>query len=157
MIRCYQKHLSNNEKYNCQIRNTLEEKLLYMHRGGNRIESETLKTSDLSKDGLLHNIWLFVYRAFGNSEVKAKLGTRTRNSSALGRGRKRSSRSKGRHPFQKKINHEFGCAEVGKHDVLDDGMVKLPKTITDMLRSLVEVNPQKINEYLILDWFFDDG
>ncbi|KAI9279893.1 hypothetical protein BY458DRAFT_545049 [Sporodiniella umbellata] len=52
--------------------------------------------------------------------------------------------------FKKKL---VGCAEVGKHDVLviddkylDDGMVKLPKTIRDMLCGLVEANPHRINQ-----------
>lgn len=134
-----------------------------MNAAGLFEEGELLNTNDFSEDDLLHTLWTFVYRAFRKSEVKAKLGERTSVSSALGRNESRSLEFRERRERKaigakvdilfKKTTDEVGCTEVGKHDVLviddkylDDGMVKLPKTIRDMLCGLVEVNPHKINQ-----------
>lgn len=126
-------------------------------------DAEALKMEGLSEDVLLHKVLAFVYRAFRNGEVKAKLGERTSASSGLGRNEGRSVELTERRERKvvgakvdilfKKINYEFGCAEVGKHDVLSidgkylsDGMIKLPQTLRDMLCSHVEVNPNKLND-----------
>ncbi|GAA5804499.1 hypothetical protein HPULCUR_009997 [Helicostylum pulchrum] len=126
-------------------------------------EGELLNTNDFSEDDLLHTLWTFIYRAFKKSHVRAKLGEHTSISSALGRNEGRSLEFRQRRerkvvgakvdiPFKKIVN-EVGCTEVGKHDVLliddkylDDGMMKLPKTIRDILCGLIEVNPHKINQ-----------
>lgn len=125
---------------------------------------ESLDLNDFSEDDLLHSVWPFVYRAFRNSEVKAKLGERTSASSAIARNEGRSVEFMMRRERKavgakvdilfKKINYEYGCTEEGKHEVLsiddkylNDGMIKLPQTLRDMLCSLVEVNPNKLNEF----------
>jgi hypothetical protein len=126
---------------------------------------ENLNTVDFSEGDLLHHLWRFVYKAFRTSQVKAKLGEHTSVSSVMGRNNDRtleSDEKRERKPvgakvdilFKKITNEEVGCAEVGKHDVLviddkylDDGMVKLPKTLKDILYLLVEVNPHKINQF----------
>ncbi|CAO3698963.1 unnamed protein product [Rhizopus stolonifer] len=48
--------------------------------------------------------------------------------------------------------HELGSCEAGKSNVvpvddkyLDDGLMKLPKTLRDILAMLVAVNPEKVN------------
>lgn len=126
-------------------------------------KSETLDMTDFSKNDLLHNLWSFVYRAFKNSEVKARLGERTSASSAFGskEGRFMELTEEGDRKLVetkvdilfKRFTYELGCAKVGDHDVLviddqylNDGMLNLPKTLRNMLCSLVEVNPCKINE-----------
>lgn len=112
---------------------------------------------------MLHNLWKFVYRACKKSQVEAKLGERTSVSSSLSKNEGRSLEFKDRRARKalgakvdilfKKIADKFGCCEVGKHDVLtigdkylNDGMVKLPKTLRDILYVLVEANPHKINQ-----------
>lgn len=49
-------------------------------------------------------------------------------------------------------NNEFGSCEIGRDMVtvadnkyMDDGLVKLPKTLRDMLCMLVNQNPRQIN------------
>lgn len=89
---------------------------------------ESLDLNDFSEGDLLHFHWVFVYRAFRNSEVKAKLGEGTSTSSALGRNEGRSVELTERRERKnvgakvdilfEKINHQVGCAEAGKHDVL---------------------------------------
>ncbi|EIE88706.1 hypothetical protein RO3G_13417 [Rhizopus delemar RA 99-880] len=134
-----------------------------MNAAGLFEEGELLNTNDFFEGDSLHTLWTFVYRAFKKSEVKAKLGERTSVSSALGKNEGRSLEFRERRERKaigakvdilfKKITDEVGCTEVGKHDVLviddkylDDGMVKLPRTIRDMLCVLVEANPHKINQ-----------
>ncbi|KAG1472238.1 hypothetical protein G6F56_001656 [Rhizopus delemar] len=134
-----------------------------MNAAGLFEEGELLNTNDFSESDLLHTLWTFVYRAFKKSGIKAKLGERTSVSSALGKNEGRSLEFRERRERKvtgakvdilfKKITDEVGCTEVGKHDVLvidnkylDDGMVKLPRTIRDMLCVLVETSPHKINQ-----------
>ncbi|RCH97902.1 hypothetical protein CU097_013459 [Rhizopus azygosporus] len=127
-------------------------------------ENDRLNTDDFLEADLLHNLWQFIDKAFRTSGVKAKLGERTSASFALGRNEGRSLELAERRErksvgakvdilFKKKITDEVGCAEVGKYDVLivddkylDNGMIKLPKTLRDMLCTFAEVNRQKINQ-----------
>ncbi|KAG2211626.1 hypothetical protein INT47_008723 [Mucor saturninus] len=97
-----------------------------------------------------------------DSPVNAKLVERISTASSLGR-----SESRGLEGLSKrerkvtgakvdilfKVGHyEVKCCEVGKEDVLpydnkylDDGMLKLPKTLRDMFSRLVKVNLVKAN------------
>jgi hypothetical protein len=126
-------------------------------------QNENIDLVDYSEADLFHHVWLFVYNCFKSSQVKAKLGERGSRSSALGRNSERvleSTKRRERKASGAKVNVLFksgvrkvGCAEVGKDDVLvvddkyiDDDLIKLPKALRHMLRELVNINPQKINE-----------
>ncbi|KAI8977129.1 hypothetical protein BDF20DRAFT_835961 [Mycotypha africana] len=134
-----------------------------MNAAGLFEERELLNTNDFSESDLLHTLWTFVYRVFKKGEVKAQLGERMSVSSALGKNEGRSLEFIQRRERKvvgakvdilfTKFTNEIGCAEVGKQDVLviddkylDNGMVKLPRTIRDMLCVLVQANPYKINQ-----------
>ncbi|CEP16415.1 hypothetical protein [Parasitella parasitica] len=124
---------------------------------------------DFSEGDLLHHVWLFVYNCFRSGGIEAKLGERGSVASALRRNEKRgleaverrerkASRAKVDILFKAGGIHEVGCSEVGKDNVLaiddkylDDGMIKLPKTLRHILKELVQVNPSLKMELVIMD------
>lgn len=126
--------------------------------------NDIINLADFSEGDLLHHVWLFVYNCFRSGGIEAKLGERGSVASALGRNEKRGLEAVERRErkasgdkvdtlFKAGGIHEVGCSEVGKDNVLaiddkylDDGMIKLPKTLRHMLKELVRVNPSKINE-----------
>lgn len=100
---------------------------------------------------------------FGTSTTK--LGERVSTACSLGRNESRGLEGLSRRERKvteakvdilfKAGRHEVGSCEVGKEDVLpiddkylDDGMIKLPKTLRDMLSRLVKANPVKVNSLL---------
>lgn len=112
---------------------------------------------------MFKKIWQLTYKCFKDSFVEAKLGERVSPASSLGRNENRSLEGifrRDRKATGAKVDilfkagrHEVGCCEVGKDDVLpvddkylDDGMMKMPKTLRDMFSRLVETNPAKIND-----------
>ncbi|SAM00658.1 hypothetical protein [Absidia glauca] len=125
--------------------------------------NDTLDLNDHSESDLLHGVWQFVYRAFQNQGIKAKLGERCSVAVALGRNEDRALEvveRRVRKAMGAKVdilfkagNDEVGTCEVGKDKVcitddkyLDDGLIKLPKTLKDMLAVLIQKNPAKIND-----------
>lgn len=119
---------------------------------------ERIVLNDFSEGDLFNKIWQFVYKCFQDSPIDAKLGERVSTATSLGRNESRGLEGVNRR--ERKITgakvdilfkagrHEIGCCEVGKEDVLpiddkylDDGKIKQPKTLRDMLSKLVEVNP----------------
>ncbi|KAI7869840.1 uncharacterized protein EV154DRAFT_530435 [Mucor mucedo] len=125
-------------------------------------DDERIELSDFSEGDLSNKIWQFVFKCFKESHVDAKLGERVSTASSLGRNESRGLEGLGRRERKvtgvkvdilfKAGRHEVGCCEVGKEDVLpiddkylDDGMMKLPKTLRDMLSRLVNANPIKVN------------
>lgn len=134
--------------------------------------SNTLDLNDYSESDILHDIWPFVYRAYKNQDIRAKLGERCSIAVALGRNRDRSLEAVEKRPRKamgakvdiifKIGGDELGTCEVGKDKVviaddkyLNDGLTKLPKTLRDMLAILVQKNPAKVNQltsigYLIM-------
>ncbi|CAO3630349.1 unnamed protein product [Mucor hiemalis] len=126
--------------------------------------NDIINLADFSEGDLLHHVWLFVYNCFRSGVIEAKLGERGSVASALGRNEKRGLEAVERRErkasgakvdtlFKAGGIHEVGCSEVGKDNVLaidnkylDDGIIKLPKTLRHMLKELVRVNPSKINE-----------
>jgi hypothetical protein len=124
--------------------------------------NKLLDTSDYSEADLLHRIWPFVYNLFQDNEIKAKLGERCSVAVAVFKNGNRSLETNEKRPRKnmgakldilfKCGSVEVGSSEVGKDDVIeaddkyfDDGLVKLPKTLRDMLAALVRKNPAQIN------------
>ncbi|KAI7889498.1 uncharacterized protein EV154DRAFT_538835 [Mucor mucedo] len=126
--------------------------------------NDIINLVDFSEEDLHHHVWLFVYTCFRSGGIEAKLGERGSVASAIGRNVKRGLEALERRErkasgakvdilFKAGGINEVGCSEIGKDNVLaiddkylDDGMIKLPKTLRHMLKELVQVNPSKINE-----------
>lgn len=125
-------------------------------------DAERIGLDGFSEGDLFNKIWQFVFKCFKDSPVEAKLGERVSTASSLGRNESRGLEGLSRRERKvtgakvdilfKAGRHEVGCCEVGKEDVLpiddkylDDGMMKLPKTLRDMLSRLVKTNPIKVN------------
>lgn len=123
---------------------------------------DELNLNNYSEADILHDVWPFVYRIFKEKGVKAMLGERFSVAVALARNANRSLEAMERRPRKipgsrvdvlfKIVNDELGTCEVGKDKViavddkyLDDGLVKLPKTLRDMLSVLVQKNPAQAN------------
>ncbi|CAO3658667.1 unnamed protein product [Rhizopus stolonifer] len=124
--------------------------------------AERIELNDFSEGDLFNKIWQFVFKCFKDSPIEAKLGERVSTACSLGRNKNRGL--EGLSKRERKVTgvkvdilfkagrHEVGSCEVGKEDVLpiddkylDDGMIKLPKTLRDMLSRLVKANPVKVN------------
>ncbi|KAI8978411.1 hypothetical protein BDB01DRAFT_270306 [Pilobolus umbonatus] len=123
---------------------------------------DTLILNDYSESDLLHEVWPFVYRVFKDREIRAALGEKSSVAVALGRNGDRSLEAVDRRSRKamgarvdilfRICNTELGSCEVGNNRVtvvddkyLDDGLIKLPKTLRDMLVVLVQKNPDKVN------------
>ncbi|KAG1464114.1 hypothetical protein G6F56_005147 [Rhizopus delemar] len=116
----------------------------------------------IKENDLLHSVWRFVYRAFSRGQIKAMLGESCSVAVAMSRNKDRALEVSERRP-RKSIGakldvlfkagvHELGSCEAGKSNIvpaddkyLDDGLMKLPKTLRDMLAMLVTANPEKVN------------
>ncbi|KAI9256054.1 hypothetical protein EDC94DRAFT_650450, partial [Helicostylum pulchrum] len=126
------------------------------------LHSNQLEFNDSSEADLLHDVWPFIYRAFKDKEVRALLGERASVAVALARNEERSIEVTEKRPRKsmgakvdilfKTCGNEYGVCEAGKDDVtiaddkyIDDGLVKLPKTLRDMLSLLVQKNPDQVN------------
>lgn len=120
--------------------------------------------NDYSESDLLHQLWRFIYRQFGDCSSRAMLSERCSVAGAIARNNDRSL--EGQEKRQRKImgakldilfksgTDELGSCEVGNDcfvivddKYMDDGLVKLPKTLRDMLSALVETNPTKVNQF----------
>ncbi|KAG1448716.1 hypothetical protein G6F46_011062 [Rhizopus delemar] len=129
------------------------------------LENDVLELNDFSEADLLHDIWPFLYRAFKNKGTKVSLGERASGAVALARNEHRgleAREKRSRKAIGAKLDivfkigyDEHGSCEVGKNDVtvaddkyLNDGLIKLPKTLRDMMALLVQKNSQKINSLL---------
>lgn len=131
-----------------------------------------LSLNDYSEADLLHKLWLFVYNLYDDELIQAKLGERSSIAVSLGRNENRTIPCVEKRPRKAKGSKldilfkygsvEVGTCEVGKNDVvpvdnkyLDDGRMKLPKTLRDMFACLVQKSPENINNittvgYLIM-------
>lgn len=124
--------------------------------------TERIQLNDFSEGDLFNKIWQFTFKCFKDSPIEAKLGERVSTACSLGRNESRGLEGINRRERKvmgakvdilfKAGRHEVGSCEVGKKDVLpiddkylDDGLMKLPKTLRDMLSRLVEANPIKVN------------
>jgi hypothetical protein len=124
---------------------------------------QNLVLNNYSESDLLHQLWRFIYRQFGDCSLRAMLGERCSVAVAIARNNDRSL--EGQEKRQRKImgakldilfkngTDKLGSCEVGKDCVvivddkyMDDGLVKLPKALRDMLSALVEKNPAKVNQ-----------
>lgn len=103
-------------------------------------------------------MWPFVCRAFKDKKRKASLGSeRVSIAAALGKNEERCLEAAEKRPIKlidekldiliKFCKDELGSCEVGKDGVtvdddkyMDDGLMKLPKTLRDMLSMLID-NP----------------
>lgn len=137
---------------------------------------EELVLDDCSESDLLHSVWEFMHRLYQQKGIKAKLGERVSKavSSAKNAGRAiKAIERRLRKAMGAKLDilfkagiHELGSCEVGKHGVdesddkyINDGLLKLPKTLRDMLAVQIRSNPSKINDlvavgYLMMGKFF---
>jgi hypothetical protein len=105
---------------------------------------QDLILNDYSESDLLHQLWRFIYRQFGDCSSRAMLGEHC----SVVRNNDRSMGAKLNILF-KSGTDELGSCEVEKDyddKYMDDGLVKLPKTLRDILSALVEKNPAKVNQ-----------
>ncbi|KAL4215623.1 hypothetical protein AB4K20DRAFT_1973115 [Rhizopus microsporus] len=120
--------------------------------------NQILNLRDHSEDDLLHDVWRFIYRNFTNNHIQTKLDEKTRNESrslvVIDKAPRKSMGSKGGILF-KFQDQELASSEVGKNTVLpiDDrylngGLMKLPKTLRDMLSVFVRTNPSRISQFV---------
>ncbi|KAG1138819.1 hypothetical protein G6F37_010191 [Rhizopus arrhizus] len=103
-----------------------------------------------------------LYTKFADRRIRRKLGERSSIAVGLARNANRSletNKKRQRKAVGAKVdilfkvgNNEFGSCEIGRDTVtvaddkyMDDGLVKLPKTLRDMLCMLVNQNPRQIN------------
>lgn len=132
-------------------------------------ECEELVLGDYSESDLLHSVWGFLYKLFQQKSIKAKLGERVSKAVSSARNAGRTMEAIERRPrkamgakldilFKAGI-HELGSCEVGKHDVeetsnkyINDGFLKLPKTLRDMLAAQVRSSSSKINELVTVGY-----
>lgn len=129
------------------------------------LDDDFITFAGLSEGDILHSVWRFLYKAFSRGHVKAMLGEKCSVAVSLGKNEDRSlevSEPRPRKSMGAKLDilfragiHELGSCEAGKSDVvpvddkyLDDGLMKLPKTLRDMLSVLVTVNPEKIRSII---------
>ncbi|OBZ80776.1 hypothetical protein A0J61_11175 [Choanephora cucurbitarum] len=116
----------------------------------------------MSEADQLHHLWSFVYHLYDISEIKALLGERSSGATSFARNQSRSlevSNTRIRKNIGAKLDilykwysNEVGSCEVGKNDVestddkyINDGLMKLPKTLKDMLCVLQRENPEKVS------------
>ncbi|KAI9245784.1 hypothetical protein EDC94DRAFT_653518 [Helicostylum pulchrum] len=125
-------------------------------------DDNQLHLEDYSESDLLHELWPFVYKIFRDRRIRGKLGERSSIAVGLARNANRSletNKKRQRKAVGAKVdilfkvgNNEFGSCEIGRDTVtvaddkyMDDGLVKLPKTLRDILCMLVNQNPRQIN------------
>lgn len=124
---------------------------------------------DYSEADLLHTVWEFMYKLYRRKNIKAKLGERTSKAVSSAKNAGRSIEVIERRPrkamgakldalFKAGVD-ELGSCEVGKHDVeetddkyINDGLLKLPKTLRDMLAVQVRSNSSKINDLITVGY-----
>ncbi|CAO3606581.1 unnamed protein product [Mucor hiemalis] len=111
----------------------------------------------------IHHMWNMTYSAFEGCSIKALVCEKTGNASTirkntirvLATSEKRTNRLMGHRidTIYKHEDYELGCIEVGKDSVsttdnkyLDDGMIKLPKCVKDMLCVLINDHPGKADD-----------
>lgn len=128
-----------------------------------------LQFHDFSESDLLHKVWPFIYHLFDDDNIQAKLGEQC--SSATTKRKNSKRRLEAVQARQNKVmgsrmdilfvhgNKELGCVEVGKQlttnmddKYMDDGMIKMPKSLRDMLSCLVQKNPDKINNVAVIGY-----
>ncbi|KAI8077022.1 hypothetical protein BDF21DRAFT_439147 [Thamnidium elegans] len=129
------------------------------------LENNKLELNDFSEADVLHDIWTFLCRAFKSKETNASLRERASGAVALARNEHRGLGAREKRPRKAigaklgivfKIGYnEHGSCEVGKDDVtvaddkyLDNSLIKLPKTLRDMMALFVQKNIRKINTLL---------
>ncbi|ORE16312.1 hypothetical protein BCV71DRAFT_183703, partial [Rhizopus microsporus] len=105
----------------------------------------------------------FEYRIFRDRNIKAALEEKSNAAVALGRNEDKSLEAVDRRPRKvtgskvdilfKICKKELSLCEVGLNDVtiadnkyLEEGIMKLLKTLRDMFSALYEANPMKIND-----------
>lgn len=121
-----------------------------------------LQISGFSEADATHRIWPFVYRLFYDGFIEAKLGEKCSAATMLARNIERNLEAVEKRPRKamgarmdilfKRGNVELGCSEIGKDNVsnvddkyLADALVKLPKTLRNMLYAINTKNPDQIN------------
>ncbi|KAI7862386.1 hypothetical protein BDF14DRAFT_1974524 [Spinellus fusiger] len=132
-------------------------------------EYEELTIDDYSEADLLHTVWEFTYKLYKRKNIKAKLGERVSKAVSFAKNAGRSIEAIEHRPrkamgakldilFKAGI-YEVGSWEVGKHDVeetddkyINNGLLKLPKTLRDMLAVQVRRNSSKINDLVTVGY-----
>ncbi|KAG1465970.1 hypothetical protein G6F56_004782 [Rhizopus delemar] len=132
-------------------------------------EGEELSLEDCSEADLLHTVWEFMYKLYRRKNIKAKLGERVSKAVSSAKNAARSIEVIEHRPrkfFGSKLDtlfkagvYELGSCEIGKHDVeetddkyMNDALLKLPKTLRDMLSVQVQSNSIKINELVTVGY-----
>lgn len=110
---------------------------------------------------LLNVVWGFAYKLLYGSKIDAILSKKSSMASSIGRNidRKRETTQPRQYSSMgQKINIQFcfngfevGCAEVGNYQNghstdrhIDDGMLKLPKQLKNMMAKMVKARPDLI-------------
>ncbi|KAG0180084.1 hypothetical protein DFQ28_006752 [Apophysomyces sp. BC1034] len=126
-----------------------------------------LKVDDFSEADFLHRVWPFVYHLFDDDYIEAKLGERCSSATAKRKNNRHQLEAIERRQQRvmgtrvdilfKYGGMELGCAEVGKELIttvddkyMNDGMMKLPKSLRDMLSSLVDSSQDQVNHVMVV-------
>lgn len=122
-----------------------------------------LNLDGYSEADICFKVWSFVYTLYNDAIISARLGEKSSVAVSIARNANRSLElieRRTRKAAGAKVDILFqygydklGCCEMGKDKVtpvddkyIDDGYIKLPKTLRDILSSLVSQNPaQKHN------------
>ncbi|KAI9301131.1 hypothetical protein BJ944DRAFT_243553 [Cunninghamella echinulata] len=127
--------------------------------------NDVINTNCFSEADYLHRIWRFIYMLFNDNYVDAIFGEKTSDSISkrknetpqLERIDKRKSKAmdSGMDILFKYGFLELGCVEAGIGQIstydnkyMNDGMIKLPKALRDIMVSLVEYNGDNINNFV---------
>jgi hypothetical protein len=132
-------------------------------------EHEELIIDGYSEADLLHTVWGFMYKLYKQKHIKAKLGENVSKAVSFAKNSGRSVEvieQRSRKVIDAKIDtlfkagvYELGSCKVGKYDVeeiddeyINDGLLKLPKTLRDMLAVQVRSNSSKINDLVTVGY-----
>jgi hypothetical protein len=130
---------------------------------------DMLNLDDYSESDLLQGLWSFVYNLFKDRYIRANLGDQCNVAVSAAKNDRRSLEAIEKRPRKvmgakvdilfKYGSNEVGTCKVGKEKAieiddkyLNDGLVKLPKTLRDMLSVLVKKNPSHINRMVTVGY-----
>jgi hypothetical protein len=116
-----------------------------------------------------HRVWSFLYTLFDGSNIETEIGEKSSLASAARRNNERKlegQEARRRRNMGNKMDMlffcddcELGCAEVGKDSVgvdvdkyMTDGMLKLPKSLKDMLCMATKVCPDRLRDLKMIGY-----
>ncbi|CAO3652583.1 unnamed protein product [Cunninghamella echinulata] len=133
------------------------------------LHNKKLKIDDYSEADILNKIWPFIYHLFDDNVIEAKLGEQSSVAVTKNKNKKRKLETidkRERKLMGSRMDilfkdgfMEVGCAEVGKEQLIttddkymNDSMIKLPKSLRDMLSSLAGMNKDQVNHIVVIGY-----